>query len=370
MTANEYRPVQPTPGLRVIESARYAPLPHTVLFDKELSRDAKIAYAVLQTHWWQDDSGGECNVAHETLAEEVGCKPRMLRYYLCDLLERGHITARRLPGMGQAKAYRPTRPATATDGIPDPRASGKSVPVARHEDAPSPQGKRQEIAGQAARDCHTKRQESAAVYRQPVKTPVDGAAPLVPGIPKQPVVQSGPAAAATVAATPPAQAIAVRREVPVATVKPDAPGTPAGLSALPAIRQPEVVQGVVVVEPANRRIAEIVSMVKLAGLPINVSGRDGAAVKASDAAAADIAACYIAIATGTYPEGGDRFMQKRNSIHEVVNNNLNGFLLRDRAVPERRRYGGRGDGFIATGKPGAAVSSDAVRYSYRGQDEW
>jgi hypothetical protein len=134
--------------LTVVDGPKFSALPHAVLFDRGLSRDAVVLYAVLQAHWWQ---GGECWASHATLADEMRVKPRMLRYYLTELLDRGHITER-LRGHGQAKAYAQSQAAT-------------DCQLERQEIAGS-EPKRQEIAGQAATDYRFKRQEIATRRRR------------------------------------------------------------------------------------------------------------------------------------------------------------------------------------------------------------
>lgn len=139
------------PRLTVVKDdggqATYSALPHAVLFDTRLSQGARLLYAVMQAHWWQ---GGECWASHLTLAAQLGCKDRMLRYYMRELIERGYITERRR-GHGQAKAYAPTDSSfqAATD-----------CQLNRQEGASS-EPKRQPVARQAATDCQFKRQPVA-----------------------------------------------------------------------------------------------------------------------------------------------------------------------------------------------------------------
>lgn len=126
--------------LRVVDAPGFSPLPHAVIRETRVSRDARLLYAVLQMYWWQ---GGECWASHATLAADMGCKERMLRYYLRELIAAGLITER-LRGQGQAKAYAPAQAAT-------------DCQLERQEIAGS-EPKRQGIAGQAATDCQFKRQ--------------------------------------------------------------------------------------------------------------------------------------------------------------------------------------------------------------------
>jgi hypothetical protein len=95
----------------------FSALPHAVLFDERLSRDARLLYAVMQAFWWQ---GGECWASNATLAGKMGCSESQLRRYICELLDAAVITARRR-GQGQGKAYAPTE--IATDGEAQPLIS-------------------------------------------------------------------------------------------------------------------------------------------------------------------------------------------------------------------------------------------------------
>lgn len=136
-------PVRPRLTVVKDDGVGYSALPHDIMRDTRLSRDARLLYAILQGHWWQ---GGECWASHATLAAEMGCKERMLRYYLTELLEAGVITERRR-GHGQAKAYAPAKAAR------DCQLNGQGDAALG--------ANRQEIAGQAATDCQYKRQPVA-----------------------------------------------------------------------------------------------------------------------------------------------------------------------------------------------------------------
>jgi hypothetical protein len=138
------------PRLMVVHDSgqeRYSALPHVVLFDTRLSQGARLTYAVMQSYWRQ---GGECWASHATLAGQLGCKERMLRYYIRELVEARYISERRR-GQGQAKAYAPLTETSqaATDCQLNGQESAASAP------------NRQEIASQPARDCQFKRQPVA-----------------------------------------------------------------------------------------------------------------------------------------------------------------------------------------------------------------
>jgi hypothetical protein len=104
--AAAYGPWQERPKLTVIHdgggAARYSALPHEIMRDTSLSRDARLLFAVLQGHWWQD---GDCFASHATLATEMGCSTRMLRTYLNELIEAGKVTEHEA-GQRRQKVYR------------------------------------------------------------------------------------------------------------------------------------------------------------------------------------------------------------------------------------------------------------------------
>jgi hypothetical protein len=109
----EYLGRRERPRLTVVKDggATYSALPHDIMRDTSISRDARLLYAILQGHWWQ---GGECWASHATLAAEMGCTDRHLRRFLRELLGAGKITERRR-GHGQAKAYAPVVGASLQD---------------------------------------------------------------------------------------------------------------------------------------------------------------------------------------------------------------------------------------------------------------
>lgn len=104
------------PRLTVVkdEGAGYSALPHDIIRDTRLSRDARLLYAVLQMYWWQD---GETHASNATLCEDMGCSDSQLRRYLGELLKAGRITARR-SGRGQAKAYAPVKATVSNEAQP------------------------------------------------------------------------------------------------------------------------------------------------------------------------------------------------------------------------------------------------------------
>ncbi len=90
--------------LRVVDAPKFSALPHGIIRDTRVSRDARLLYAVLQMYWWQ---GGECWESHATLASDMGCGLRSLRMYLDELIEAGIITET-LAGTRRSKVYTPT----------------------------------------------------------------------------------------------------------------------------------------------------------------------------------------------------------------------------------------------------------------------
>lgn len=172
----------------------FSALPHAVLFDNELSRDARLLYAMLQSHWWQ---GGECWASHATLAAQIGCKERMLRYYLRELIAAGYVTERRR-GRGQAKAYAPSQAARDCQLKRQGRAGSDA--------------NRQEIAGQPAISCRLNRQPVANRRRSSEVDPPEE-------------VDTGGSVAAD--AAPPLAPVEVSAEKRRATRKPRAVKTPA-----------------------------------------------------------------------------------------------------------------------------------------------
>lgn len=87
----------------MVDAPKFSALPHAVLFDKRVSRDARLLYAMLQAHWWQ---AGMCYASHATLADEMGVSTRMLRTYLNELIAAGLIVEQ-AHGERRAKSYTP-----------------------------------------------------------------------------------------------------------------------------------------------------------------------------------------------------------------------------------------------------------------------
>ena len=79
----------------------FTQLPNYVLRDKKLSFGARIAYAVLLSYAWQQDS---CFPGQERMANDMGTTSRMLRNYLSELQEAGYITWERR-GLNKTNMY-------------------------------------------------------------------------------------------------------------------------------------------------------------------------------------------------------------------------------------------------------------------------
>ena len=89
-------PASPLPA-----RAGFTALPNAVLLATALSRDARLLYALLLHHAWQDR---HCFPSHATLAAELGAGETMVRAYLCELEHAGLITRYRR-GQGRTNVY-------------------------------------------------------------------------------------------------------------------------------------------------------------------------------------------------------------------------------------------------------------------------
>jgi DNA-binding transcriptional MocR family regulator len=140
----------PRESKRTARRDRFAQIPYTVLFDQRISRDARLLYAVLQSHWWKH---GECLASHATLAAEIGVKERMVRSYLSELVRAGHVVKRRR-GRGRSVAY-----SSAVDRSDD----SPELDRGREQDDDGDGANRQSGADEPAPDCRAERQESTAI---------------------------------------------------------------------------------------------------------------------------------------------------------------------------------------------------------------
>ena len=99
------RPVE-RPRLTVVKDGgvqgRFSALPHDLIRNTDVSRDARLLVAVLLMYGWQ---GAEITASHATLAADMGCSTRMLRTYLTELIDAGIVTEHDA-GVRRQKVYR------------------------------------------------------------------------------------------------------------------------------------------------------------------------------------------------------------------------------------------------------------------------
>ncbi len=76
-------------------------LPNYVLRDKQLSFGARLAYAVLLSYAWQEES---CFPGQARMARDLGVSRRMLSDYLKELKQRGYIAWERT-GLNKTNIY-------------------------------------------------------------------------------------------------------------------------------------------------------------------------------------------------------------------------------------------------------------------------
>lgn len=131
----------PEPGTLVIEdqSLRYGfvQLPKQVLWASNLSRDAKLLYAVLLGYAWQEAS---CFPGYDRLSLDMGATRKIVRKYMQELEGVGLIAQKRR-GLGRTNLYR----------LPDLRLARLDIPErfnpthpegskTTHQQIPSPEG--------------------------------------------------------------------------------------------------------------------------------------------------------------------------------------------------------------------------------------
>ena len=79
----------------------FTQLPNYILRDKQLSFGARLAYAVLLSYAWHEES---CFPGQKRMARDLGVSRRMLGDYLKELKERGYITWQRR-GLNKTNIY-------------------------------------------------------------------------------------------------------------------------------------------------------------------------------------------------------------------------------------------------------------------------
>jgi DNA-binding MarR family transcriptional regulator len=267
------------PGLRMVES--YSPMGHTMTADKGITDAEFRLIAAIRRHDWRD---GICRASQAELAAHCGKDERSVRRLVSALKDKHLLVEENDPARpGRARVYRLIERAATTP------QTGQLWPVYDPRDAVQT-GQDQPV--KVANSGQLNRTNLAGLKKTPVKTPEnDDSAASQPG-----------AATDHELMTP----------TPPMTSKP----------LLPAPKPTPKP------EPTDQRLARVIDLIRAANLQVAVTGRDGAALKACSAAPEEIAACYIAIATGAH---GDDYMRRRLAIHYVANDAINGWLIRDKA---------------------------------------
>jgi hypothetical protein len=114
------------PNTLVLEdqSLRYGfvQLPKQILWAKNLSRDAKMLYAVLLGYAWQE---GHCYPGYPRLCEDMGASENMVRKYMRELEAVGLLRQKRR-GQGRTNLYTLPDIRTANIAVQDPHQSRPS----------------------------------------------------------------------------------------------------------------------------------------------------------------------------------------------------------------------------------------------------
>lgn len=79
----------------------FTQLPNFVLKDKKLSFGARLAYAVLLSYAWQEDS---CFPGQDKMGKDLGSSRQMVNGYLNELKKAGYIDWKRR-GLGKTNIY-------------------------------------------------------------------------------------------------------------------------------------------------------------------------------------------------------------------------------------------------------------------------
>lgn len=103
-----YEPAAARPRLTVVRDGgvqgRFSALPHDIIRNTGISRDARLLVSVLLMYGWQ---GSEITASHATLAADMGCGLKSLRGYLDELIE-AQIVIEHDAGVRRQKVYRLT----------------------------------------------------------------------------------------------------------------------------------------------------------------------------------------------------------------------------------------------------------------------
>lgn len=103
ISPGELEPLEPNTLIVENEAIRkgFTIIPNYILRDPRVSVGAKIIYTLLLSYAWQE---GSCFPGQLRLANDLGLKERMVRYYLTELKTQGFIDIRRR-GQGRTNVY-------------------------------------------------------------------------------------------------------------------------------------------------------------------------------------------------------------------------------------------------------------------------
>ena len=103
ISPGELEPLEPNTLIVENEALRkgFTIIPNYILRDPRVSVGAKIIYTLLLSYAWQE---GSCFPGQLRLANDLGLKERMVRYYLTELKTQGFIDIRRR-GQGRTNVY-------------------------------------------------------------------------------------------------------------------------------------------------------------------------------------------------------------------------------------------------------------------------
>lgn len=113
-------------------------LPKMLLHARNLTRDAKLLWAVLMSYAWQDE---QCFPGYERLCHDLGASDNMVRKYMRELEAAGLLRQERR-GQGRTNLYYLTDLRTARIEVQEPqflRTSKTEVPDPQFRVRPEPQ---------------------------------------------------------------------------------------------------------------------------------------------------------------------------------------------------------------------------------------
>ncbi len=124
---------QPEPGTLLLEdqTLRYGfvQLPKQILYARNLSRDAKLLYAVLLGYAWQE---GRCFPGYRRLCEDMGASENMVRKYMREL-EAVDLLRQKRRGLGKTNIYTLRDLRTAKIEVQEPQEWGDQPRTAKSE---------------------------------------------------------------------------------------------------------------------------------------------------------------------------------------------------------------------------------------------